>query len=230
MSESSLHNDQIGAPDWQTLHQRLADSGVTESSEMSREEMERVWAARAAELAAVPVEEDAGEHIRLLLVRLGREIYGIDAHYVFSVKPAEFITRVPRVPDWVGGVVNLRGRIFSVVDLRSFFGLPTASADEQGAAEGSSDASYLVVVETSDMEIALQVDDVLTVDSFPLSRMQDAAGTVRGLRPEYVDGIITGYQTTGVASDPAANGVMIVVLDLSTLLRDERLIVHEEIM
>ena len=229
MKGSSAETGQEHSFDWEAVRQRIAEisAAMEESTEMSPEELQQIWAHRAAELAQVPDEEDEGEHIRLVMLRLGREIYGIDAQYVYYVRPADLITYVPRVPEWVAGVVNLRGRILSVVDLRRFFGLPLAEIGESDESEHGEEAPYLVVVETPDMEVALLVDDVLTVEPIPMGQIQDAAGTVRGLRPEYVQGVIA----RGVGNaDPVEKGSVLVVLDLIALLTDERLIVHEEIV
>ena len=229
MDENRLDDVQENGFDWDAIRQRVthASLAMEESIEISPEELEEIWARRAAELAQVPVDDDEGEQIRLILVRLGRETYGIDAQYVYNVKPAELITYVPRVPNWVAGVVNFRGRIFSVVDLRQFFGLPFADIQGKEESEAGGNASFLVMVETPDMEIALLVDGVLTVESVPTSRIQDTSGTVRGLRPEYVRGVVTRMSDD---ADDGANDSMLVVLDLQALLADERLIVHEEIV
>jgi purine-binding chemotaxis protein CheW len=229
MDESYGDAGQGRSFDWDAIRKRMAEAALAmeESIDVSPEELQAIWARRAAELAQVPADEDEGEQSRLLLVRLGREIYGIDAQYVFNVKPAELITFVPRVPEWVAGVVNLRGRIFSVVDLRRFFGLPAGEVEQADDSEYGEREDHLVVVETPDMEIALLVNDVLTVEPLPTSRIQDSSGTVRGLRPEYVRGVVTHV---GEDTDTDENGSMVVVLDLLALLADERLIVHEEIV
>lgn len=228
MNENGPDTEQGRSFDWESIRQRVTEVGraLEKSVEISPEEMRQIWARRAAELARAPVEEDESEQVKLMLIRLGREIYGFDARYVFSVRPAELITCVPRVPDWVTGVVNLRGRIFSVVDLRRFFDLPPAEANDDETEPGGS-VSHLVVVETPDMEIALLADEVLTVESLPTSQMQDVTGTVRGLRPEYVQGVIARQ---GEDTDAGESSSMVVVLDLLALLADERLIVHEEIV
>jgi len=228
MKGSSAETGQGRSFDWETVRQRIAEisAAMEDSTEMSPEELQQIWARRAVELARVPDEEDEGEHIRLVILRLGREVYGIDAQYVYYVRPADSITYVPRVPEWVAGVVNLRGRILSVVDLRRFFGLPLAEISESDESERGEETPYLVVVETSDMEVALLVDDVLTVEPFPISQIQDATGTVRGLRPEYVQGVVA----CGVGEADPVKGSVLVVLDLIALLADERLIVHEEIV
>jgi purine-binding chemotaxis protein CheW len=150
----------------------------------------------------------------------------MDARYVYNVKPADLITHVPRVPEWVAGVVNLRGRILSVVDLRLFFDLPAAEGVENEGRESGGE-SYLVVVETPDMEIGLLADDVLAVESVPMSQIQDTAGVVRGLRPEYVQGVVMFKGDDAGGQD---DGSMVVVLDLIALLADDQLIVREEVI
>ncbi|HDD24975.1 MAG TPA: hypothetical protein ENF52_06035 [Chloroflexi bacterium] len=199
--------------------------------QISQEEMERVLAQRAAELAALPIKEEDGEQVRLLLMRLGYEIYGIEAQYVLSVRPAESITWVPRVPEWVAGVVNLRGRIFSVLDLRRFFGLPTiemeAKDDRQPHPDVDQAGPILVVVETANMEVALLVDEVLAVEALLIKRIQSAVSTVQVLRPEYVWGVIPQWVSK---INPTGEAHMVIVLDLPVLLADERLIVYEEVV
>jgi purine-binding chemotaxis protein CheW len=227
MNESGTESGREGSLDWKAVHQRLADVRATmeESAEVSVEELRRVWARRAAELARAPEGEDEGEHIELLMMRLGREAYGVEARYVYYVKVADLITCVPRVPDWVAGVVNLRGRILSVLDLRRLFNLPSAEAEDELDAEET--GPYLVVVEMATMEIALLVDDVLTVESVPVSQIQEVVGTVRGLHPEYVLGVVARNDADAGTGE---SGSIVVVLDLAALLADERLVVHEEIV
>ncbi len=204
--------------DWQEVHRRLAvvESSLAQVDATSPEAMERIWARRAARLARVPAEEDAGEQITLVLACLGREFYGLEAQYVLDIRPLGRVTRVPRAPHWVTGVVNLRGRILSVMDIRRFLGLPSAGCNEEEAM-----APSLVVVETPSMEIALLVDDVLAVETLSARRLQEATGVIQSLPPEYVRGVVE-------RGDPA-NGSMLTVLDMPALLADERLIVDEEI-
>lgn len=227
MNQHSLNEDR--GFDWSVVRQRIskADVALEASAEISREEMEEIWARRAEELAALPVEEDERGHIRLVMVRLGCEIYGIEAHHVFNVRTADQITAVPRTPAWVAGVINLRGRIFSVVDLRRYFNLPEGERADCDSFETGEAMPRIIVVETPDMEIALLVDEVLTVEALPMGDLQDATGTVRGLHPEYVQGVIA---RPVVGDDQPQSNSMLVVLDLVTLLADERLIIHEEIV
>jgi purine-binding chemotaxis protein CheW len=127
----------------------------------------------------------------------------------------------------VAGVVNLRGRILSVLDLRRLFNLPSAEAEEDDELDAEETGPYLVVVEMATMEIALLVDDVLTVESVPVSQIQEVVGTVRGLHPEYVLGVVARNDADAGTGE---SGSIVVVLDLAALLADERLVVHEEIV
>ncbi len=197
------------------------DNGQAEAAEL--------LARRAARLAELPEQEETGEQVTLLLVRLGHEVYGLEARHVDRVQLVEQITPVPRVPDWVVGMTNLRGQLLSVVDLVSYFGLPsTMQHVVTDDVDGQAPERCLVVVSTPEIEVALLTGGVLAVESVPDSRLQETETIVRGLRPEYVRGIVqrTGQGRTG----DGAHNSLVVVLDLPAVLNDERLIVHDEIV
>lgn len=207
--------------DWESIHQRIAATGAALDSlgEADPEIVERIWAQRATQLAKPLIEEDTGEHVELALIQLGREIYAIDVQYVLEIRPAEQITRVPRVPAWITGVVNLSGHILSVLDLRSFFGLAPIEPDD--IENQITPYLDLVVVETPTMEAALLTEDVLAIEAFTVNRIQDVAATIQGIDPEYVRGML----------DWGKDALrMVVVLDIPTLLADDRLVVQEEIV
>jgi purine-binding chemotaxis protein CheW len=210
--------------DWEKARQRIAavQATLAELDEMSPEMLQKIWAQRAAKLAEWTDQEDKDEQIELLLVQLGREVYGFDVQYVFDIRPAARITRVPRVPDWVVGVTNRRGHILSVLDLRRFFGLASLEQSQDDATEYVATTPYMVFVETPEREpyAALLVDSAPAIETLPLSRVQDATDIPPGLRPEYVRGVMEcGGEHEQIA----------VILDLPALMRDERLIIHEEI-
>ena len=214
--------------DWEGARQRIAavNAALAGLDETSPGVVQQIWARRAAQLAKVPIQKDEGEQIELVLVQLGCEVCGLDAQYVFDIRPAGQITRVPRVPDWVAGVVNLRGRVLSVLDLQRLFGLSVTEGNRNNGPESTERMPCLVVVETPDMEIALSVDGILAVEALPASQVQEATDTIRGICPEYVRGVAKRR-----SEHPLANGDgLLVVLDLLALLADERLIIHEEIV
>lgn len=179
----------------------------------SLEQWEKAWALRAEQLAQSADQTEIGEQVEMVVVQVGREQFGLDVSSVYEIRPMQALTRVPHVPVWVSGVVNLRGRIMSVVDLGLYLGLTTTEQEE-------SPLTQLVVVETPGMELALKVDNVLGVESIPINRIQEITASVNGIRMEYVRGLLM---------HEANENKMLTLLEMSSLLADPRLIIHQEI-
>ncbi|HOT93407.1 MAG TPA: chemotaxis protein CheW [Anaerolineae bacterium] len=175
--------------------------------------LEQIWARRAAMLAEEVTEEDGGEQLPVVLMRLGQEVYGIEAHYVFDARPLERVTPLPRVPGWLVGVVNVRGRIYSVVDLAGFLGLPTTSNGNE---------AYLVVVQSEVLELAFKVDSVLSVITLPVNHIQPANETLN-IPAAVVRGVVQNDEHADLPP-------FLTILDLSQLLKDPQLIIHEELV
>lgn len=202
--------------DWDTFHQRLEiyKAGLVIESEQSLEVLERAWAEHAQQLAETPLQQPSGKQIDLLFVKMGNEVYAFEVDYVFDIRPAEKVTHVPHVPDWVRGVFNLRGHILSVVDLSLFLGLshPTGKKDVPTT-------SALVSIKTDDMECAFLVDLVLALDVVSASEVRPTSELVPGLRPEYVGGVVESHGNEG---DFTA-----ILLKIRTILTDERLVINQ---
>lgn len=173
--------------------------------------MEQVWQSRAERLARVPSEDSAGEQMELLLLRLGAELYALEAIYVYDIRPHGNVTPVPRVPDWMLGLSNMRGRILSVIDLRRYFKLPVKGTG------GELDQTYHVLVQAGGLEVALSVDEVFSVESIPLQHIRQVSGFLTGIRPEYIRGAFQHGSRT------------VTILNLPALLGDHRLIIEEQI-
>ena len=186
------------------------------NDELTTELLEQTWARRAEMLAEEVAEDDGGEQLSVVLVQLGKEVYGLEAHYVFDARLLERITPVPRAPSWMAGVVNVRGRIYSVLDLARFLGLPAAS-------NGNDEEPYLAVVQSEALELALKVDTVLSVVALPESHLQEAAETLN-IPPAIVRGVMQNDD-----EDPDLPAFLI-VLDLPQLLSDPQLVIHEELV
>ena len=93
---------------------------------------------------------------QIVALHLGTEIYGVDIACIHTVLTPQPITTVPNVPAYVKGVMNLRGRILPVLDLRTRFGLPPLEADKQKS-------SRIVIVESEGLTAGLVVDSVSEV-------------------------------------------------------------------
>ena len=203
--------------DWASAYERIAalKAGLVTESEPPLEALEHIWMEHAQQLAKPLASEQTGNRVDLVFVKLGDEAYALEVDCIYEIRPAEQITPVPLVPDWVCGIYNLRGHILSVVDLSRFLGLPQPVGRSK-----MPPLSSLVVVKTSEMECAFLVDQVLTVDVQPEASIQIASELTRGLKPEYVRGIV---ETNGVDDDLTAT-----LLNVRFILADERLIVNQE--
>jgi purine-binding chemotaxis protein CheW len=137
---------------------------------------------------------------------------------VREIYPLDQLTPVPRTPEFVAGVFSARGRILSVIDLRTFLGLPPA-ANRRGQAEANQIKIIVVTntdstAETAQMEIGLLTDDVADVVTIFLEEIGPPLTTQAGLRAHYIRGITAD---------------LLVVLDLNALLNDKQLIIKDEL-
>lgn len=73
----------------------------------------------------------AGDERQLVVFQLGAELYGVEIARVHEIIRLQSVTKVPRAPSFVEGVINLRGKVIPVVDLRLKFGLPAPEASDR---------------------------------------------------------------------------------------------------
>ena len=126
-------------------------------------------------------EEGAGEvETQVVVFDLAGEQYGVDVSAVNSIIKMQYITAVPRTPDFIEGVTNLRGTVLPVVDLRRRFGLPLA--------EESTDAR-IVVVEVGDTTIGMKVDGVTEVLRIPQSGVESLSPIVNTVESALITGL-----------------------------------------
>jgi purine-binding chemotaxis protein CheW len=161
---------------------------------------------RAEELAVELAEgETGGNLIEVLEFILASEHYGIETNLIGEVYPMKEYTPVPGAPDFVMGLINIRGRIVSVNDIRRFFDLPI---------KGLSDLNRVIVVQTSRMELGILADRIVGVRSVQADALQTSLPTLTGIRAEYMRGI-------------SLDGL--IVLDVEKMVSDTKLIVNEEV-
>src|SRR5512142_2317152 len=101
-----------------TMENRAED--FLQNITLGQEDIEKIWEQRAVQMAQAEVQEEAGDQLVVALIRLGRELLALEVSYVYDIRAKEALTRVPRVPEWVAGVTNLRGRILAVINLRAY--------------------------------------------------------------------------------------------------------------
>jgi len=99
------------------------------------------------------VEEDSQDG-KFLTFELGKESYGIEIKYVTEIIGIQPITEVPEMPEYIKGVINLRGKIIPVMDVRLRFGKPAVEYNER---------TCVIVIDIHDISLGLIVDRVSEV-------------------------------------------------------------------
>ena len=117
---------------------------------------------------------------QLVVFSLASEEYGVAITQVQEIIRQPDITRIPGMPDFIEGVINLRGRIIPVIDLRKRFGL------EQKA---SNDKTRVVVADASSQTIGLVVDSVSEVVNLPKDQVDPIPPTIASIDAEYLSGV-----------------------------------------
>jgi purine-binding chemotaxis protein CheW len=124
--------------------------------------------------------ETVSDELKLIVFKLGREEYGLDILSVQEIKRLMSITRVPATPSFIKGVINLRGSVLPVIDLR------TRLALEEKAL---TDAARIVVVMVNENTVGFIVDEVVEVTTMSRSNVDPAQALSTGLSTEYISGI-----------------------------------------
>ena len=128
----------------------------------------------------------AGE-LHLVTFRVGNELFGVPISAVQEIVRVPAIARIPQSPDFVEGVINLRGRIITVVDLRKRLGQPPASSENSES--GHNKKSRILVVEADGRLVGVIVDEVAEVLRLAESDVEPAPPMVAGLSNQYIKGV-----------------------------------------
>lgn len=193
--------------DWSEVHRRLdaAQIALERGLAPTSEEKKRILKQRAKALAREPeAEEGAQEYLEVVEFSLAYEKYGIESSYVREVYPLTEITPLPGTPAFVLGIVNIRGQILSVIDLKKFFDLPE---------KGLTDLNKVIILRNDGMEFGVLADAILSVRLVPLKEIQPSLPTLTDIRADYLKGVTRER---------------LIVLEAAKILSDRRMIVHDE--
>lgn len=169
-------------------------------------EIEALLNERARTLAKAPEVNDGQESMTVVVFSFEDHRYAIDSRYVREIQSLANLTPVPCTPSFVAGVVNLRGTLYSLVDLRRFLDLPI---------KGVTDLTEILLVAGAGMEVGLLAYEVVGISTIPLTEIKAPLPNDENVAKEFI---------TGVTSD------LTVILNLEKVLNDPKMIVHEEVM
>jgi purine-binding chemotaxis protein CheW len=192
--------------DWDHLKRRLAESAQRLAHvEVTPEVRDRILRARARVVALEPVPDaPASERLQVVEFLIAYERYAIETTWVREVLALRELTPLPGTPAFVSGIVNVRGRVVSVVDMKAFFDLPD---------KGLPDLNRVIVIDDGRLEFGLLVDGVVGVHVLQRALIQPPPPTMIGVRQDYLRGL-------------TADGLA--VLDAARIAADPRIIVRQE--
>ena len=117
---------------------------------------------------------------KFLTFQVGTEEFGISIRHVTEIIGLQKITDVPDMPGFIKGVINLRGKVIPVMDVRSRFKLESREYD---------DRTCIVVVNIKDKSVGLVVDRVSEVSDIPESQIEPPAQIGSGTASRYIQGM-----------------------------------------
>lgn len=140
-----------------------------------------------------------GNLIQLVTFRIGEEEFGVDILAVQEIIRLMQMTMVPRAPVFIEGVINLRGKVIPVVNMRTRFNKPPVDHD---------DNTRIVVMELGQKIVGFLVDAVSEVLRIPADTVEDPPPVVAGIGSEYIRGV------------GKLNDRLLILLDLDNLLNE----------
>ncbi|CAH1056172.1 chemotaxis protein CheW [Paenibacillus sp. VTT E-133280] len=120
------------------------------------------------------------EDIKVIVFKLGSEEYGIEVEKVQTIERMMPITRVPKTYSFIKGVINLRGVVIPVIDLRGRFGIEEAEQTDQ---------SRVIIVSVNEMEVGFIVDSANDVIDLNRDSIDTPPDVVGGIKAKYLDGV-----------------------------------------
>ncbi|MEJ2643509.1 MAG: chemotaxis protein CheW [Gammaproteobacteria bacterium] len=138
--------------------------------------------------------------IQCVTFRLDDECYGINVMQIREVLRVADIAPVPGAPDYVLGIINLRGNVVTVVDTRKRLGLMPRDVD---------DSSRIVIIETDNQVVGIRVDSVAEVVDLRMAEVESAPNVGNDESSKYIQGVAS------------RDGELLILVDLNKLLTDE---------
>jgi purine-binding chemotaxis protein CheW len=147
-------------------------------------------------------DEEDTQKDKYLTFQLSKENYGIEICYVTEIIGIQEITELPEMPDFIKGVINLRGKVIPVMDVRARFRLPHRDYDER---------TCIIVVDINDTAVGLVVDEVREVMDIPETNVEPPPKATGKKGTNFIQGV-----------GKVENEVKI-ILNVSKLLFDDEL-------
>ena len=181
---------------------RVAHDNFSETITLTPQQKRRILEQRAHALAQRNAQDNERvETLQIVEFALGTQRYAVETSDVREVQHVTTITLVPCTPSFVLGVINVRGRILSVLDLLDFFNLPPTRVSQNNA---------VIVLGGEELEVGVLTEGILGARAVPVQEFHAAPSGFSGIHDAYVQGL-TKEQ--------------LLLLDVERILSDKRMLV-----
>lgn len=146
------------------------------------------------------VKKTAIQDLQAVVFMLNRAYYGVPILQVQEIVKMTEITELPNTPDFVQGIVNLRGKIIPIIDMRKRFGLPEETMDENWK---------ILILKEEDVLFGVMVDQISEVEKVPATLIEKPPKIVAGVNGKFINGIAKTQNR------------LLILLDIAKILSDE---------
>ena len=122
-----------------------------------------------------------GDELQVVAFNISTEVFGVDILKMQEINRMVEITKVPQAPHYVEGVINLRGKVIPIVDLRRRFNMESKEHDKN---------TRILVVDINSNILGMVVDAVSQVLRFPVSSIESPPEIVTGIDSDYIKGVV----------------------------------------
>jgi purine-binding chemotaxis protein CheW len=156
--------------------------------------------------------EERENHIEILEFILNNddtvEKYAIEILYLNEVHNVKKVTQLPCSPSFIIGIINFRGKILSVIDIRNFLGFNTGNIVAE-------QVKRVIIIKVGEMEFGIAAEGILGCNEIPMSHIQKDVSAITNYKTHYFKGITKER---------------CIILDIKNIALDERIIVNEEVI
>lgn len=169
--------------DWKTVHKKMEyiQAAAAQEVALTAQEKQALLKVRAQALARTQKKAEAtGIQVEIMEFLLADGTYAFESASVREVYPLKVLTPLPCTPSFILGVMNVRGRILPVIDVKPLLDLPEKQANE---------LSKTIILQTEGMEVGILTDTVLGVRVIPINTLHPPLLTLTGLNAQYLKGV-----------------------------------------
>jgi purine-binding chemotaxis protein CheW len=186
-----------------------SDSALIQATkkDLSAAEKKNILRERALKLAKkIEAGRQDGETLEVIEFTLAHEHYAVEMAYIREVYALKDLTPVPCTPSYILGIINLRGQVISVTDIREFFDLPKKEISDQ---------FRVLVLKNANMELGILAESVLGERKVPLEDVQSQLVASKADSEGYIKGVTKER---------------LIILDMEKFLSDENIVVYQEVL